>query len=70
MPFEAFLDEVEELHRVSTRIEELAESHPPLVEELLAIAGNIRNTATVLAVLVATKLKGGDGHVPLRPKPV
>jgi len=39
------------------------------LKELLSIAGNVRSVATVLAVLVATKLKGGDGHaaVPLKP---
>jgi hypothetical protein len=57
VPFEKILDEVEHLHRISTRIEELAEGHPALGTELLIIAGNVRNTATVLAVLVATKLQ-------------
>jgi hypothetical protein len=57
MPFERILDEVEELHGVSTRIEGLAEGHPLVGEELLVIAGNVRNTATVLAILVATKLR-------------
>ena len=57
MPFQKILDEVEHLHGVSTRIEELAGNHPAVGEELLVIAGNVRNTATVLAVLVATKLQ-------------
>ena len=61
MPFEAILDEVEQLHSVGTRLEALAETHPAVFEELLAVAGNVRNTATVLAVLVATKMKNGDG---------
>ena len=55
MPFAAILDEVDQLHNVSTRLEGLAEQHPPVSDALMAIAGNVRNTATVLAVLVATK---------------
>jgi hypothetical protein len=55
MPFEAILNEVERLHGVSTRLEGLAELHPPVSEALITIAGSVRNAATVLAVLVATK---------------
>jgi len=56
MPFEAILREVDQLHNVSTRLEGLADQHPPLAEALITIAGNVRTTATVLGVLVATKL--------------
>jgi len=55
MLFQAILDEVDQLHSVSTRLEGLAEHHPPVSEALVIIAGNVRNTATILAVLVATK---------------
>jgi hypothetical protein len=55
MPFEAILREVDLLHSVSTRLEGLAEQHPPVSEALITIAGSVRNTATVLAVLVATR---------------
>ena len=55
MPFEAILNEVEQLHNVSIRLEGLAEEHLPVSEALLTIAGSVRNSATVLAVLVATK---------------
>ncbi len=55
MPFEAILTEVENLHSVSTRLEGLAESHPPVSEALVTVAGSVRNAATVLAVLVATR---------------
>jgi hypothetical protein len=51
MPFEAILHEVDQLHNVGTRIEALAEQHPIVSEALLTIASNIRNTATLLAVL-------------------
>jgi len=55
MAFEAILDEVDQLHNVSTRRERLAEQHVPITEALMTIAGSVRNTATILAVLVATR---------------
>jgi hypothetical protein len=55
MPFEAILSEVEKLHGVSTRLEGLAEEHPVVSDALITIAGSVHNTATVLAVLVATQ---------------
>jgi hypothetical protein len=62
MAFEAILDEVDQLHSVSTRLEGLAELHPPVSEALLRIAGNVRSTATILAVVVATKLHRDEGN--------
>ena len=62
MAFEAILDEVDQLQNVSTRLEGLAEHHPHVTEALITIDGNVRSTATVLAVLVATKLHSSDGH--------
>jgi hypothetical protein len=55
MPFQAILREVDQLHNVSTRLEALAEQHPFLSEPLITVAENVRNTATFLEVLVATK---------------
>jgi hypothetical protein len=55
MPFEAILREVDQLHSVSTRLEKLADQHTSVSEPLMTIAGTVRNTATVLAVLVATR---------------
>jgi hypothetical protein len=55
MAFEAILNEVEHLHSVSARLEGLAEKHPPVSEALISIAGSVRNTATLLAVLAATR---------------
>jgi hypothetical protein len=63
MAFEAILNEVDQLHDVSTRLEGLAVQHPPVEKALITIAGNVRSTATVLAVLVATKLQNSDGHI-------
>jgi hypothetical protein len=61
MAFQSILDEVDKLHSVSTRLEGLAEIHLPVSEALLTIAGTVRSTATILAVLVATKLYGTYG---------
>ena len=57
MSFNAILSEVEQLHGISKRLDELAEQHAPVTEQLLRIAGSVRNTATLLAVLVETKLR-------------
>jgi hypothetical protein len=70
MAFEAILDEVDQLNLAGDRIEELAEHHPPVSEALISIAGNVRSTATVLALLVETKLRGCDGHSSLPKKPI
>jgi hypothetical protein len=55
MAFEAILNEVDQLHSVSTRLEGLAEQHPPVSEALVTIAGSVRNAAILLAILVATR---------------
>jgi hypothetical protein len=55
MPFDDILLEVDQLHNVSTRLEVLATRHPPVSEALMTIAGSVRNTATVLSVLVLTR---------------
>ena len=53
--FEAILNEVDDLHGVSARLEGLAEQYPPVTEALRSISGNVLNTATVLAVVAAIK---------------
>jgi len=55
MAFEAILQEADQLNNVGTRLEGLAEEHPPVSEVLTTIAGSVRNTATLLEVLVATR---------------
>jgi formate dehydrogenase maturation protein FdhE len=52
----AILHEVQQLYNVSDRLDTLAEQHPLVSEALLTIAGSVRSTATVLEVLVATKM--------------
>jgi hypothetical protein len=69
--FEAIMAEVDQLNLAGDRIEGLAEHHLPVSEALVSIAGNVRATATVLAVLVETKLRSGDGlGFPLPKKPI
>lgn len=58
MPWNAILQEAQHLKTVSQRLEAAAEQHPPVTEALLTICGTIRSTATLLEVLVATKLGG------------
>ena len=50
------LHEVQQLYSISDRLDILAEKHLIVSEALLGISGSVRNTATLLEVLVATKL--------------
>jgi hypothetical protein len=56
MPSHDILFEVQKLYSVSDRLDSLAEQHPLVSEALLSISGSVRNTATLLEVLVATKM--------------
>lgn len=67
MAVEALLAEVDQLNQVGDRIEGLADHHPVVSEALLTIAGNVRGSAVLLALLVETRLRDGDGH---RSKPI
>ena len=49
----AILHEVQQLYNVSDRLDSLAEQHPLVTEALISISGSVRNTATLLEVLVA-----------------
>jgi hypothetical protein len=64
MPSTAILYEAEQLHNVSDRLDSLSEQHPPVSEALLSISGSVRNTATLLEVLVATKMAPLSGWDP------
>ena len=57
MPSNAILREAQQLHNVSDRLDSLAGQNPLVSEALITILGNVRNTATLLEVLVATKIK-------------
>ena len=48
--------EVQKLHGVSDRLHSLAGQHPVVSEGLLAISSHVRKSATLLEVLVTTKM--------------
>jgi hypothetical protein len=52
----AILREVQQLYSISDRLDILAGKHALLSEALLGISASVRNNATLLEVLVATKL--------------
>ncbi|MGA2807269.1 MAG: hypothetical protein ABSE87_03990 [Terracidiphilus sp.] len=56
MPASRILQEARKLRKVSESLAVLAEEHPPFSEELAALSGSVRNSATLLEVLVALKL--------------
>ena len=58
------LHEAQKLHSVSDRLESLAEQHPLVSEALITISGSVRNTATLLEVLVVTKMAPLSGLDP------
>jgi len=60
----AILHEAKQLHNVSTRLDLLAEEHPVVSEALITISGSVRNTATLLEVLVATRMGPISGPDP------
>jgi hypothetical protein len=55
MPSSAILHEAQQLYNVSDRLDSLSEKHPLISDALITISGSVRNTATLLEVLVATK---------------
>jgi hypothetical protein len=56
MPSNAILREVQQLYNVSDRLDLLADEHPIVSEALITISGSVRNTATLLEVIVATRM--------------
>ena len=49
------LHEVQQLYNVSDRLDSLAEEHPLVSEALIGISGSVRNTATLLEVVITMK---------------
>jgi hypothetical protein len=54
----------QQLHNVIDRLDSLADEHPVVSEALITISGNVRYTATLLEVLVATKMGPLSGPGP------
>ncbi|MGD0601933.1 MAG: hypothetical protein ABR988_19090 [Terriglobales bacterium] len=57
----SILQEVQQLYNVSDRLASLAEQHPLVSEALVTISGSVRSTATLLELLVATKIAPASG---------
>jgi len=60
----AILHEATQLYNLSDRLDSLAEEHPLVSEALITISGSVRNTATLLEVLVAAKMGPLAGQDP------
>jgi len=60
-PFKDISLEAEQLRQVSERLETLTDKHAG-VDELMSVAGNIRNIATVLDVFTLIRSKGGGSE--------
>ena len=63
MPSSAILQEAQQLHKISDRLDSIAEQHPVVSDALVTISGSVRNTATLLQVLVATKMGSFSGQI-------
>jgi hypothetical protein len=64
VPMIAILREARELHQVSERLARLAENHPLVSDALLTVSSNVRQTATLLEVLVMTRMGPPPGTAP------
>jgi hypothetical protein len=58
------LHEVQQLYDVSDRLDSLAEQHALVSDALITVSGSVRNTATLLEVLVAMKIAPIPGSDP------
>jgi hypothetical protein len=56
MPSTAILHEAQKLYAISDRLDTLADQAPLVSEALITISGSIRSTATLLEVLVVTRI--------------
>lgn len=56
MPAHEILQEAKKLRKVSDSLDLLATQHAPLAEALTVLSGNVRNSATLLEVLVELRL--------------
>jgi hypothetical protein len=64
MPTTAILLEAQQLHNVSDRLDLLSVQHPVVSEALITVSGSVRNTATLLEILVAMKMTPPSGLGP------
>ena len=68
MPFEAILGEVDQLNNASTRLDRLAEQHPPMSEDLTTIPGSVAQYCHCIGSVGGGQRPQADlsvvGHVP------
>jgi hypothetical protein len=64
MPANEILQEATKLHKVSDSLDVLAQQHAPISEALSILSGSVRNSATLLEVVVALKLRPAPGFDP------
>jgi hypothetical protein len=64
MPANAILQEAGKLRKVGDSLEALAGEHAPISKALTILSGNVRNSATLLEVLVALKLSPAEEFNP------
>jgi hypothetical protein len=55
VPYQSIQTEVENLNGVCGRLESLADNHAPIADALLKIAGTVRSTAVLLAILISSR---------------
>jgi len=60
----AFLQEIQQLQTISERLTSLAGEHPVAAEALLILSGNIRHNATLLELLLITRIEPLSGRGP------
>ena len=56
MPAKEILQEAKKLHKVSDSLDALVVQHTPISEALSILSGSVRNSATLLEVLVTLRL--------------
>jgi hypothetical protein len=59
MPAKEILQEAKKLHKVSESLDLLADQHAPVAEALMILAGTVRNSASLLEILVQIRLGPG-----------
>ena len=61
MPTSRILDEAQKLYRVSDSLDSLADDYPAASDAIMVISGNVRNSGSLLEVLVATRFLPNPG---------
>jgi hypothetical protein len=64
------LTEADRLHSVSRNLEQLAVHHEPMAEALAVLAGTLRQSATMLEVMVEVRLGGAINARAIQDKPI